>query len=535
VADVFISYARSTADQAQKIADALRNLGFGVWRDDELPAHRDYSEVIEERLRSAKAVVVVWSAEAVKSQWVRAEADLAREAGTLVQLNLDGAPLPMPFNRIQYADLAGWTGDVQASGWKKVAASVAELVGANAALAPQVGDPTPLPSKPSIAVMPFANLSGDPDQEYFADGMTIEVTAALARFPTLFVIASATSLSYRGDGRGPAQIARELGVRYLLIGSVRRSGQRVRIAVEMLDVASNTQIWSDRFDGAMDDVFDLQDAVAHAVAGRVAPAITTAEVHRTDARPTSDLAAYELYLRATRSSQRWERDAIPEAIGLLQRAVERDPTYATALAFLAFCHGQLALYREADAKRHRQAAIELGGRALKANPDDPDVLNYLAITTLLTGGDVEAADRMIERSLATNPGFATAWLNSGWIKLCRNRAELALEHLQKAARIDPRSGWRPNILHGVGTCLMALDRAEEAIAPLAEAVELAPDMGAPSAALAAALALAGRVAEARAALQAARGIPLQASFEVFRESEAARKLRTGLALAGVEV
>src|SRR5215469_7566063 len=156
MADVFISYARSTADQAHNIAEALRNLGFGVWRDDELPAHRDYSDVIEERLRSAKAVVVVWSAEAVKSQWVRAEADLAREAGTLVQLNLDGAALPMPFNRIQYADLAGWTGDVQASGWKKVAASVAELVGANAALAPapQVGDPTPLPSKPSIAVMP---------------------------------------------------------------------------------------------------------------------------------------------------------------------------------------------------------------------------------------------------------------------------------------------------------------------------------------------------------------------------------------------
>src|SRR5215469_7829129 len=129
MADVFISYARSTADQAHNIAEALRNLGFGVWRDDELPAHRDYSDVIEERLRSAKAVVVVWSAEAVKSQWVRAEADLAREAGTLVQLSLDGAALPMPFNRIQCADLTSWNGDLAAPGWRKVVASVSDLLG----------------------------------------------------------------------------------------------------------------------------------------------------------------------------------------------------------------------------------------------------------------------------------------------------------------------------------------------------------------------------------------------------------------------
>ena len=129
MSDVFISYARPAEAEAKRIAEALRSLGYGVWRDDELPAHRDYSEVIEERLRAAKAVVVVWSSEAVKSQWVRAEADLAREAGTLVQLNLDGAPLPMPFNRIQCAHLAGWSGDAAALGWKKVVGSVAELVG----------------------------------------------------------------------------------------------------------------------------------------------------------------------------------------------------------------------------------------------------------------------------------------------------------------------------------------------------------------------------------------------------------------------
>src|SRR5579859_8219201 len=149
--DIFISYARSTAPQAQAIAEALRALGYGVWRDDELPAHRDYAEVIEERLRAAKAVLVIWSAEAVKSQWVRAEADLAREAGTLVQLNLDASPLPMPFNRIQCADLSGWAGDLGHPGWKKVAASVSELAGVGSSLAPTAGGAQdaapPLPDK----------------------------------------------------------------------------------------------------------------------------------------------------------------------------------------------------------------------------------------------------------------------------------------------------------------------------------------------------------------------------------------------------
>src|SRR5580700_4210228 len=158
MSDVFISYARSTEKPAQAVADALRALGYSVWRDDELPAHRAYTEVIEERLRAAKAVVVIWSAEAVKSQWVRAEADIAREAGTLVQLRVDGSTPPLPFNQIQFAELVGETA------------------------APAAAAPLPLPSKPSVAVMPFANLSGDPEQDYFADGMVEEIAAALSRF-----------------------------------------------------------------------------------------------------------------------------------------------------------------------------------------------------------------------------------------------------------------------------------------------------------------------------------------------------------------
>lgn len=229
MADIFISYARSTEPQAKQIAEALRDLGYGVWRDDELPAHRAYNEVIEERLKAAGAVVVIWSADAVKSQWVRSEADRAREDGKLVQLTLDGARLPMPFDQIQCADLSGWNGDTAAAGWRKVVAGIGDLL-VDAKNEPAILTP-PLPTKPSIAVLPFANLSGDPEQEYFADGMVVEIVASLSRVRSIFVIASGSGLSFKGKGLSPQEAARRLGVRYVLEGSVRKAGNRVRITV----------------------------------------------------------------------------------------------------------------------------------------------------------------------------------------------------------------------------------------------------------------------------------------------------------------
>jgi adenylate cyclase len=187
VSDVFISYARSTASQAKAVAEALRALGYDVWRDDELPAHRSYAEVIEERLQAAKAVVVVWSAEAVKSEWVQSEADQARAAHKLVQLTLDRAKLPMPFDRIQCADLAGWTGDPDAPDWRKVVASVGDLVGGDRSLAPAAA-----PRKLSICVLPFANMSGDPEQEYFSDGISEDIITDLSKVSGLSVVARNT-------------------------------------------------------------------------------------------------------------------------------------------------------------------------------------------------------------------------------------------------------------------------------------------------------------------------------------------------------
>src|SRR5260370_4618058 len=204
MSDIFISYARSTADQAQAVAEALRGLGYDVWRDDELPAHRAYAEVIEERLQSAKAVVVIWSAEAVKSEWVQSEADTARTDHKLVQLTVDGTKLPRPFDRIQCADMAGWTGDVESPGWRKVAASVAELIGVIAA------SPTPSPAvrKHSICVLPFANMSGDPEQEYFSDGISEDIITDLSKISALAVVSRNSAFRYKGQHVDLPRVAR---------------------------------------------------------------------------------------------------------------------------------------------------------------------------------------------------------------------------------------------------------------------------------------------------------------------------------------
>jgi adenylate cyclase len=219
MSDVFISYARSTEATAEAVVDALRALGYSVWRDDELPSHRTYSEVIEAQLQSAKAVVVIWSAEAVKSQWVRSEADRARAGAKLVQLMIDGSRLPMPFDQIQCADLMGWTGDPDAHNWRKVVASVGDLV--SGARAPAVA-PAAAPRRLSVGVVPFANMSGDPEQEYFSDGISEDIITDLSKVSTLSVVARNTAFTLMGKNVDVPQVARQLGVSHVLEGSVRK-------------------------------------------------------------------------------------------------------------------------------------------------------------------------------------------------------------------------------------------------------------------------------------------------------------------------
>jgi len=481
MSDVFISYARSTESQAQLVSDALRSLGYNIWRDDELPAHRAYTEVIEERLRAAKAVVVIWSAEAVRSQWVRAEADIAREAGTLVQLRVDGSTPPLPFNQIQCADLAGWTGDVDATGWRKVVASVGDLVGAapgpSPVTAPKAASPAAAPSKPSkpsIAVMSFSNLSNDPEQDYFAGGMAEEITTALSHYPGLFVVGVGAAHEACSDVRGGAEIAAALGVRYLLEGTVRKAGERLRITVKLGDAIDNLPVWSDRFDGALTDIFALQDEVAHAVAAQVVPNISAAEERRASSRPTADMTAYDLVLRVTPILRRNAPGATAQALALLERAIALDPDYGRALALAAFAHSLAVAAGAADLDTSRPIGLDLAARALKSQRDDPETLAYAVLAEINFQADIRVGARMIERALEHYPGVAMLWHASGFANLRQGRAEVAQGCFEEAMRLDPMDVDLAFNQIGLGMALVLQQRFEDAVPPLAEAVRLAP-------------------------------------------------------------
>ncbi len=514
MSDVFISYARSTEREAKQIAEALCALGYGVWRDDELPAHRDYSEVIEERLRAAKAVVVVWSEAAVKSQWVRAEADLARRAGTLVQLRVDGVPLPLPFNRTQCADLQGWQGDPAAAGWKKVAESVAELLGgpipAREAGPPRATPPPPAtPDRFSVALAPFADPTGVTAGDDFADGLVAEIATALARFPVLLVVDA-----------GPASVAR-----YLLEGSVRHSGPRVRINVHLRDAAHGERVWAERFDSGFEDPFALQDDVASTVAGRVESAILAHETHRIASRSVESLSAHELWLRARETIRRAAFEQVDELEALSERAVALDPCHAPSLALLAAALGFRIAYGGAGADVAALGARlgQIIDRAMVAGAEDPEVLVFVAEAHLLADRDMVVARALVDRAVQMNPGHGGGWDVAGNIRMQSGEYEEALAFYERCLHLDPKSPWRTYVWPSMAGCMVAMERFEEALALAKEGLQISPNNPWAAAYVIAALAHSGRIVEARAAL--AQFDPRQAGL--FRTSQFGPKL-TGI-------
>jgi adenylate cyclase len=235
----------------------------------------------------------------------------------------------------------------------------------------QQNPPLTLPDKPSIAVLPFQNMSGDSEQEYFADGMVEEIITALSRIRWLFVIARNSSFTYKGQAVDVKQVGRELGVRYVLEGSVRKGGNRVRITAQLIDAVSGTHLWADRFDGSLEDVFELQDKVATGVAGVIEPTLQAAEILRSSERPTSDLTAYDLYLRALSHAYTWEKGDILTALDLLRLATERDPHYGPALALAAICHYNLHVNGWSnDPESSRRQGVDLARLALRFAGDD---------------------------------------------------------------------------------------------------------------------------------------------------------------------
>jgi adenylate cyclase len=331
-----------------------------------------------------------------------------------------------------------------------------------------------LPEIPSIAVLPFQNMSGDPEQEYFADGMVEDIITALSRFKSLFVIARNSSFSYKGKSPDIRQVGRELGVLYVLEGSVRRAGGRVRITTQLIEAERGIHLWADHFDGTIEDVFELQDKVALGVAGAIEPTLLTAHIRRSLSRPTGDLTAYDLYLRAIPLWLTGSTEDLQRALALLREAIDRDRNFAMALAVAGEIQSMLADRLEPQQRDGEvQAALELLRRALATGTDDPAVLAEVG-GVLAFRGELATARPLIAKAVAANPGSAFAWQWSGWVRICTGEPEQALQDFDKAWRLSPRDPFDAVLAVGRGIALFQSRRFGEALDQLVVAVEQDP-------------------------------------------------------------
>jgi adenylate cyclase len=392
----------------------------------------------------------------------------------------------------------------------------------------------PLPDKPSIAVLPFANMSGDPEQDYFVDGMVEEIITALSRIRWLFVLARNSSFTYKGQAVDVKLVGRELGVRYVLEGSVRKAGNRVRITGQLIDAATGAHLWADRFDGSLEDVFELQDKVASSVAGVIEPALQASEISRAAARPTRDLTAYDLYLRALAAMYSYSKDGIQTALRLLDQVIERDSNFAPALGAAANSriHVDINGWSE-DADENRRAAIDCGRRALAAAGEDPDVLANAAVALAYFGEDIATMIAVVDRALTLNPSFARGWFVSGGLRQLAGDPDGAIERVEKSLRLSPRARVG-NQLAILGSAYLSKRQFDKAASTYLMAIQQAPASPIPYRFLAACYAHMGRLAEARDMIDRLRALgPLVApSWGMYRSNSEFRELvRSGLRLA----
>ena len=359
----------------------------------------------------------------------------------------------------------------------------------------------PLPEKPSLAVLPFQNMTGDAEQEYFVDGMVEEITTAIARLPWLFVIARNSAFTYKGKPVDVKQVAQELGVRYVLEGSVRKAGNRVRITGQLIDTTTGAHIWADRFDGALDDIFELQDQVASNVASAIEPKLRQSEIERARRKPTASLTAYDLYLRALAQSYRYTEEHRAEAVVLARQALAIDPSYAPAAALVGWCRARSrAQGWGALSDQDISEACRLARQALEAERDDAETISQAAYTLFYLAGEAAMAAAALDRALALNPNAAHTWLARGNIYALRNQPEAAIEAVERARRLSPFDPYTFRFAHTIAIAHLAARRFEQAIEWADRVLHDQPRMATTMRVKVAALAHLGRLDEARTEL-----------------------------------
>ncbi len=396
-----------------------------------------------------------------------------------------------------------FVGEVR-EGQRSIGASSASDGSASAGVA-SANAPSPhgleLPDKPSIVVLPFLNLSGQPDQEYFVDGVVEDIISALSRIGWLFVIAHNSSFTYKGRAVDVRQVGRDLGVRYVLEGSLRKAANRVRITGQLVDATSGAQIWAERFESTLDDIFELQDEMAASVVGAIAPQLERAEIERAKRKPTDSLDAYDYYLRGMANLHRGTRDAITEALAQFYRALELDPNFASAHAMAAWCH----LWRKAngwmtDRPQEIAEGARLARRAVELGRDDAVALTRSGSVLGHFADDLDGGIALIDRALVLNPNLASAWFLGGFLRVWRGEPDGAIEHFARAMRLSPFDPEMYRMQAGTALAHLFAGRFEAASSWAGNASRDLPSFLIPASIIAASHALAGRTNEARRAM-----------------------------------
>lgn len=396
------------------------------------------------------------------------------------------------------------------------------------------------PEKPSITVLPFQNLSGDPEQDYFADGVVEDIIAALSRIRWLFVIGRNSSFALRARRLEAKEAGQELGARYVLEGSVRKSGNKVRITGQLIDATTETQLWAERFEGTLDDIFALQDQIAESVVGAIAPQLERAEIERAKRKPTESLDAYDYYLRGMAKLHAGTRDAIAAALPLFDKAIERDPEFASAYAMAAWCH----LWRKVngwmvDRPREIAEGVRLARLAVELGRDDAVALTRAGHALSHFTGDLDAGIALIDRAMQLNPNLASAWFLGGFLRALNGETSSALEHFTHAARLSPLDPEMFRVQVGMALAHFFAGDFDAAVTWAERASGNLPGLLVAAAVTAASHALAGRTDHARLAKErlltldpSARVGDLKEWLHIHRPEDLAR-FAEGLRLAGI--
>ncbi|WP_312015697.1 adenylate/guanylate cyclase domain-containing protein [Bradyrhizobium liaoningense] len=404
-------------------------------------------------------------------------------------------------------------GEQQLKNIFKPVRAYAVCAGAHSAPFERLSAVPPLPDKPSIAVLPFENMSGDPEQEYFADGMVEEIITALSRFKWMFVIARNSSFTFKGKAVDIKEVGRKLGVRYVLEGSVRKAAGKIRISGQLIDAVTGSHIWADRFERDLTDIFALQDEVTVAVVSAIQPKLLQTEIAMAARRRPENLTAYDFYLRALQQSYLTTREGVAETIRLAHRALELDPRFGLVAALAGACHMQNALWGYAsDRQFEAEEAVRLARLALSIDDGDPDILAMTSAITAFIVGDCESEIELVNRAVALNPNSFLAWHCRGQVYRTAGLWEEALRSLERAIRMSPVDPRLHNTFALMGLAFIELGRFDEAIVAGKKAQRHNPSLPVAYRCLASAFAHLGRDAEAREA--AMRVLELDPAFTI---------------------